>query len=59
MHKQTFKKIIKLNRRGTLDVKRLNVSTDYNKAPAMKMYKQMGFKLTYTYPQAFLPCSVS
>ena len=59
MLKQTVEEIIKLNRQGALDVNRLNVSTDYDNAPAMKMYKQMGFKLTYTYPQAFLPCSVS
>ena len=55
MLKQTVEEIIKMNKQGVLHVDTLNVSSDYDNAPAVKMYKQMGFKLSYTYPQAFLP----
>lgn len=55
MLKQAVEEIIKLNKQGMIDVDSLNVSTDCDNIPAVKMYKQMGFSLTYTYPQAFLP----
>ena len=53
--KQTVEEIIKMNKQGVINVDALNVSTDYDNTPAVKMYKQMGFSVTYTYPQAFLP----
>lgn len=55
MLKMTVEEIIKMNKQGLINVDALNVSTDYDNLPAVKMYEQMGFKLTYTYPQAFLP----
>lgn len=55
MIKMCVEEIIKLNKQGMISVDSLNVSTDYDNVPAVKMYEQMGFKLTYTYPQAFLP----
>ncbi len=55
MLKQAVEEIIKMNKQGIINVDELNVSTDYDNTPAVKMYKQMGFNITYTYPQAFLP----
>ncbi len=55
--KMTVEDIIKLNRQGLINVDELNVSTDYNNTAAVKMYQQIGFKLSYTYPQAYLPSS--
>ncbi len=55
MLKQTVEEIIKSNKQGLIEVDTLNVSTDYDNAPAVKMYQQMGFRVSYTYPQAFLP----
>lgn len=57
MLKMCTEDIIKLNRQGIINVDELNVSTDYDNIPAMKMYKQMGFKVAYTYPQAYLPAA--
>ncbi len=59
MLKLTVEEIIKLNKQGAIGVDALNVSTDYDNEPAVKMYKQMGFKVSYTYPQAFLPSSAA
>ncbi|MCD8024996.1 MAG: GNAT family N-acetyltransferase [Candidatus Gastranaerophilales bacterium] len=59
MLKLAVEDIIKLNKQGLINVDVLNVSTDYDNTPAVKMYEQMGFKLTYTYPQAYLPESQS
>ena len=59
MLKMTVEEIIKLNKQGVINVDELNVSTDYDNLPAVKMYEQLGFKVTYTYPQAFLPISSS
>lgn len=55
MLKQAVEEIIKMNKQGLIDVDTLNVSTDNDNVPAVKMYKQMGFTVTYTYPQAYLP----
>jgi len=55
MLKKTVEDVIKMNREGELQVDSFNVSTDYDNTPAVKMYNQIGFKLTYTYPQGFLP----
>lgn len=57
MLKQAVEEIIKMNRQNVLSVDTLNVSTDFDNEPAIKMYKQMGFTVTYTYPQAFLPAN--
>ncbi len=54
MIKLCVEEISKLNKQGLLRIDELNVSTDYDNLPAVKMYKQMGFKLSYTYPQAYL-----
>ncbi|MDO5436688.1 MAG: GNAT family N-acetyltransferase [bacterium] len=59
MLKMAVEEIIKLNKQGMISVDELNVSTDYDNTPAVKMYEQMGFKLSYTYPQGFLPSSSS
>ena len=57
MLKMTVEDIIKMNRQEIISVDTLNVSTDYDNVPAVKMYEQMGFKLSYTYPQAYLSSS--
>ncbi len=57
MLKMTVEDIIKMNRQEIINVNALNVSTDYDNVPAVKMYKQMGFKLSYTYSQAYLSSS--
>lgn len=55
MLKMTVEEIIKANKHGSINVDELNVSVDYDNAPAVKMYKQIGFRLSYTYPQGYLP----
>ncbi len=55
MVKSAVEEIIKLNRQETIKLDTLNVSTDYENTPAVKMYEQLGFNLSYTYPQAYLP----
>lgn len=59
MLKMTVEEIIKLNKQGVINVDALNVSTDSDNIPAVKMYEQLGFKLSYNYPQGYLPSSSS
>jgi GNAT superfamily N-acetyltransferase len=40
---------------GRQRYKELNVSAETNNIPALKMYRHVGFKEDYSYPQAYLP----
>ncbi len=58
MLKQTVEEIAKMNKQGLINIDELNVSTDFENIPAVKMYEQIGFEMTYTYPQAYLAQSI-
>lgn len=58
MLKKTVEDVIKLNRQDEINVDSFNVSTDYDNTPAVKMYRQIGFKLSYTYHQGYLPATL-
>ena len=38
------------------DFTEVNVSAETNNIPALKMYRHIGFKEDYSYPQSYLPC---
>ncbi len=59
MLKNTVEDIIKLNKSGYIRLQELNASVDTNNQSAYRMYKQIGFKVSYVYPQGYLPKSGS
>lgn len=59
MLKSVVEEIVKLNKSGFVRLQELNASVDAANEPAYKMYKQIGFKESYTYPQGYLPNSGS
>jgi len=54
MLKGAVDEIVKLNKSGFIRLQELNVSVDTANESAWKMYKQTGFRESYTYPQAYL-----
>ena len=42
---------------GILNISEVNASVETDNSPAVKMYRHLGFKEDYCYPQAFRPCS--
>lgn len=59
MLKSVVEEIVKLNKSGFVRLQELNASVDRENEAAYKMYKQIGFKESYTYPQGYLPKSGS
>lgn len=55
MLKNAVEEIVKLNKSGFIRLKELNASVDTANESACRMYKQIGFKTAYTYPQGYLP----
>ena len=55
MLKSTVEEIVKLNKSGFIRLQELNASVDTANEPAYKMYTQLGFRESYTYPQGYLP----
>ena len=53
--KMSVADIIKLNQGNIIDLNELNASLDLNLKSAVRMYEEVGFSLSYKYPQAYLP----
>lgn len=57
--KMVLEDIIKSVKSGFLRLSELNASVDLSNSSAYKMYKSLGFKEAYSYPQAYLPKQIS
>lgn len=55
--KKTVETILKKVQSGERDFTEVNVSAETNNIPALKMYRHIGFKEDYSYPQSYLPIS--
>jgi len=55
--KNTTETILNWAKSGERNITELNVTSETNNIPALKMYRHTGFKEDYTYPQAYLPVS--
>ncbi|MBR1681643.1 GNAT family N-acetyltransferase [bacterium] len=53
--KKSVSNILKMVHSGERDFTEVNVSAETNNIPALKMYRHIGFKEDYSYPQAYLP----
>lgn len=53
--KKSIEKLISMADNGIKPITELNTTTETNNSPALKMYRNIGFKEDYTYPQAYLP----
>ncbi len=51
---RTIKTIVDWTKIGTRDFSEVNVTTETNNYKALKMYRKVGFKEDYCYPQAYL-----
>ena len=59
MLKSAVEEIVKLNKSGFVRLQELNASVDTANEAAFRMYRQIGFRESYTYPQGYLPNSGS
>lgn len=57
MLKSVVEDVIKVNKSGFIKLQELNASTDTANRSAYRMYKQINFRESYTYPQGYLPKS--
>ena len=57
MVKKSVESILNKVRSGERDFTEVNVSAETNNIPALKMYRHIGFKEDYSYPQSYLPIS--
>lgn len=55
--KKSVSNILNLVHSGERVFSEINVSVETNNIPAVKMYRHIGFKEDYSYPQAYLPLS--
>ena len=55
--KRTTDTVLGWAKSGERNITELNVTSETNNIPALKMYRHTGFKEDYTYPQAYLPVS--
>ena len=55
--KRTTETVLGWAKKGERNITELNVTSETNNIPALKMYRHTGFKEDYTYPQAYLPVS--
>ncbi|MGN1125007.1 MAG: GNAT family N-acetyltransferase [Candidatus Gastranaerophilaceae bacterium] len=55
--KKSVESILNKVRSGERDFTEVNVSAETNNIPALKMYRHIGFKEDYSYPQSYLPIS--
>jgi len=53
--KKSVSNILNLVYSGEREFTEVNVSAETNNIPALKMYRHIGFKEDYSYPQAYLP----
>ena len=57
MLKNSMENIIKLARDTHKDIKEVNTCTETNNFQALKLYRNVGFKEDYSYPQSYLSAS--
>lgn len=53
--KKSIQALIDINKSGKKCFTEINTTTETNNYPALKMYRHVGFKEDYFYPQAYLP----
>ena len=53
--KKSVLNLLKMVRSGEREFTEVNVSAETGNIPALKMYRHIGFKEDYSYPQAYLP----
>lgn len=53
--KHSIENIIDTVEKGARHITEINTTTETNNSQALKMYRNIGFKEDYTYPQAYLP----
>ena len=53
--KNSIEKLINMMNDGKYPITEVNTTTETNNYQALKMYKRVGFKEDYNYPQAYLP----
>lgn len=53
--KKSVSSLLNMVRSGEREFTEVNVSAETNNIPALKMYRHIGFKEDYSYPQAYLP----
>ena len=46
---------MKINEKLTKPITEVNTTTETNNFQALKMYRHLGFKEDYNYPQSYLP----
>lgn len=55
--KKTTETILNLVKTGARPITEVNVTSETNNIPALKMYRHAGFREDYSYPQSYLPVS--
>ncbi len=55
MLKKSVEKLIEIADKGERPVTEVNTTTETNNFQALKMYRHLGFKEDYNYPQSYLP----
>lgn len=55
MLKKSVEKLIEWVDKGIKPISEVNTTTETNNSQALKMYRNIGFKEDYNYPQAYLP----
>lgn len=53
--KQSLEKLIEMFENGVRPITEVNTTTETNNFQALKMYRHLGFKEDYNYPQSYLP----
>lgn len=56
MLKHSMNQIIKWQETNEKPISEINTNTETNNFQALKLYRHLGFKEDYNYPQAYLPC---
>ena len=57
MLKKSVDKLIEMAESGRCPITEVNTTTETNNFQALKLYRHIGFKEDYNYPQAYLPIS--
>ncbi len=52
---ESLQKILAIADANELPITEINTNTETNNFPALKMYRNLGFKEDYNYPQSYLP----
>ena len=55
MLKKSVEKLIEITDNGIKPITEVNTTTETNNFQALKMYRHLGFKEDYNYPQSYLP----